>query len=1681
MALLNNIKSNLQDKQTQNRVILLLLAVILIWGAYLRFVGINWDDYTHIHPDERFLTGLTAEISTPESFRQYLTTSESPLNVYNLRDVFYVYGNLPMTGTYFAAQQFERLRPTFCGEGADGPFCKVDLTTYDGVHIVGRFLSALLDVGTIALTFLIGSRLYSRRVGLLAAFFMATAAMAIQQSHFYTSDNWSVFFIALTLYSAILISENGRSWIDWLMFGVWLGLAAASRVNVGVMAVVSIIAGIVWIIRQYRTADDDGIYTELEFWQWIRSESATDIRRTFYLGLFTAGLATFMMFRIAMPYAFADSTILQNQGVDPDSLSHRIQLIVGFNPQWRDDIDEVLRLHSPDSTFPPVLQWMDRPDFIHPFINISLWGMGPIAGFLAFAGLGLAGWQIINGRKQWLAHLVPVAWVMIYFVYTGAQFTKIMRYFLPIYPALAVLAAWLIFTLWDELDISTRLAGTMTRLRNLGASELPFLPRMRHLVVELLRPTVVLAAVFAILGSFIWSYAFSRVYTKPITRVAATEWIFDYVPTAATLILDESTPSGKPFYQIPVRDINTTPGGAEIPFVFVPREGVTANAVRLNYVSGAIGEGADLQLSLRDPGGNVISQGSVQLPADLNDEVLEVPIQTVQLEKDVSYEVRISHGGLGGLRMRTSILTSEHWDDSLPQRYNGLDPFSQYYYQSPTGQMTTFHGDNEEKRGQLNQWLNDADYVMISSQRAMWTVPRMEVTFPLMGHYYDSLFDGRLNYDLVQTFSGDIRFGPIRISDVTGRVGFGTEPAATNEIPGILAVEESFSVYEHPPVWIFRKNDSYTPENTFAVLNEVDMSKAFYQNPQQAASTPNGLALTSEQFARQQTGGSFNDRFAVDGVLSNNPLLAAGVWWLLIIVIGRLAFPLCYTLFQGLPDRGYALSKILGLLLISWLAWLGASIGVVTFGRVSLIIATLLLLGVAIYLETRNGGAIRSFLSEKRNLIFFIESLGIVLFIFMLLIRSRNPEVWHLFYGGEKPMDVSYFTAVLKSSTFPPYDPWHAGSYINYYYYGFVFAAVPTLFLGIVPTVAYNLILPMLFSITGLGAFGIGAALTNWLSKEGIIRSNNILGTAEEAESAAEDQNRKMVRGGLAAAIATLILGNLHQLNIVFMLWDRASTADIDAHWIRRALNGAFNRLGSDTPAPIDPSEWFWAASRAIETPQGEVAPITEFPFFTFLYGDLHAHMIALPLSMLALGWAVSLVLSKTKRLTPIQWFVGALAIGSLYPTNSWDYPVQLVIGILAVTWVAIQAHGLKVTSLGRIGMSAIGLFIGSRLLFEPFWSNFGTAYGTVKRWEGATTSLEDFLTIYGLFLLVTLTWLLIDFIDWNGREDNPYRFNSQTVLGLLLGLFLIVTVVRFLLPEVEVVSMALLMVLVAGLMGLRPNISAAKRTINILISSAFGLTLFVELFVLDGDIGRMNTVFKFYMQSWLILAIISGATLPIILSKIKELWHPRAAQAWQISLATLVFLAALYPVLATRGKFEVRPEKETATPTLDGMAFMDYVTYNDNGRQISLAGDYEALKWMQRNISGSPVVAEAHSNNPYRSIGNRVAMYTGLPSIVGWDWHQRQQRPTLPGEVVSNRIQDVSLLYQSSNTAETMRIVEKYDVSFIYAGELEQAYYGNTHIQTFDQLVNEGRLSLVYTNPTTKIYQVVPSNIAAN
>ncbi|MEZ4517703.1 MAG: DUF2298 domain-containing protein [Chloroflexota bacterium] len=248
--------------------------------------------------------------------------------------------------------------------------------------------------------------------------------------------------------------------------------------------------------------------------------------------------------------------------------------------------------------------------------------------------------------------------------------------------------------------------------------------------------------------------------------------------------------------------------------------------------------------------------------------------------------------------------------------------------------------------------------------------------------------------------------------------------------------------------------------------------------------------------------------------------------------------------------------------------------------------------------------------------------------------------------------------------------------------------------------------------------------------------------------------------------------------------------------------------------------------------------------------------------------------------------------------------------------------------------------------------------------------------------------------------------------LLLVLGLFIVLDLL--LLWRGCDSASALPLLVISGLLALRPNLETSRRIVLALMAAALGLTLLVEIVVLDGDISRMNTVFKFYLQVWLMLSIACAVAAiwawPAIASK------PRLRPVWTTIFAVLVAAALLYPLTATPAKWRIRMNPD-APNTLNGMAFMPYVEYGDtdymgNPQTVRLADDYGAILWMQRNIEGSPVIAEATTGNYYRSIANRVAMYTGLPDIVGWDWHQRQQRAVVPNSMVSDRATDVNSLY---------------------------------------------------------------------
>jgi uncharacterized membrane protein len=227
-----------------------------------------------------------------------------------------------------------------------------------------------------------------------------------------------------------------------------------------------------------------------------------------------------------------------------------------------------------------------------------------------------------------------------------------------------------------------------------------------------------------------------------------------------------------------------------------------------------------------------------------------------------------------------------------------------------------------------------------------------------------------------------------------------------------------------------------------------------------------------------------------------------------------------------------------------------------------------------------------------------------------------------------------------------------------------------------------------------------------------------------------------------------------------------------------------------------------------------------------------------------------------------------------------------------------------------------------------------------------------------------------------------------------------------------------------------------------------------------------MNTVFKFYLQAWVLLSITAAVALGWLVRKAaRERVLRRVRPAWVAVAAVLILAAAAYPLLASKAKVGLR---FTDMPlSLDGMQYMDFAQYLDDGKNLNLPADAKAIRWLQDNVLGTPVVLEGRS--PVYRWGSRISIYTGLPTVLGWDVHQGQQRAGY-SSMLQERSVDVERAYGTVNTDETLGILHKYQVRYVVIGGLERAYYPAIGLAKFNTMPD---LGLVYDADGVQIYEV--------
>lgn len=779
------------------------------------------------------------------------------------------------------------------------------------------------------------------------------------------------------------------------------------------------------------------------------------------------------------------------------------------------------------------------------------------------------------------------------------------------------------------------------------------------------------------------------------------------------------------------------------------------------------------------------------------------------------------------------------------------------------------------------------------------------------------------------------------------------------------------------------------------------------------------------------------------------------VWWLWVELLGVIALPMTFHLFRNLPDRGYAFSKPLALLLLSYSAWLTATLRLLPNARGSSILL-LFLLGVgSLFLLGRQRRSLIEFISANRFPILATEVLFGGAFVLWAVVRAYNPEIHHT----EQPMDFAFLNGILRSQYFPPNDPWLSGHSISYYYFGYLIMAQLVSLTGVASSVGYNLSLALLFALAATGAFS--------------IVFNLVAGQRSEEEKGA-GRTGIALSCGILAALLLVGVGNLE--GVLEML--HAHGGGSTAFWQWVGIKGLALPYQSAHWYPTD-GWWWWRATRVIDTVVGGKSldyTISEFPYFSFLLGDLHPHVMGLPFILMALALSLNIFKAPESaspawiRQRPVEFAALAMCLGALSFINSWDFPTFSAIFLGAAL---LRKYLLEKSVDGHFwrGWLAFGALLGlaAVLLYLPFYIAFRTQASGILPVQGVGTRPLHYFLFWGLLLLLSSSyalyklWEVAQRGDWHRRDIYTAMLVLAPPILWILATLGIGAVTGAMAKSLEnlaqklasiwpfLIGTGLLLFLVVN------RVRAMKREGSIgwgadlfallLVFSGLMLTTGCELFYIRDVFGnRMNTVFKFYYQAWVILAIASAFGLYYIVSRGRS----PAFWGWWVLATTMLVASLVYPAAAVFAKTDAFSRR----PTLDGLAFV----------KASNAAEYEAIQWLSRNARGAPVVVEA-TGGAYSQYG-RVSAYTGLPTLLGWAGHEIQWRGS--AQPFAGREEDIAQIYQSGDVNRVASLLKKHNVTYVYVGHLERTKYRVAGLESLGEI-----LGVAFKNQGVTIYQV--------
>ncbi len=815
------------------------------------------------------------------------------------------------------------------------------------------------------------------------------------------------------------------------------------------------------------------------------------------------------------------------------------------------------------------------------------------------------------------------------------------------------------------------------------------------------------------------------------------------------------------------------------------------------------------------------------------------------------------------------------------------------------------------------------------------------------------------------------------------------------------------------------------------------------------------------------------------------------LWWLAVEVMALAALPLTLRFLGRLPDRGLALSKTFGLLLTGYGLWILNMARVVPNTGRGIAGVILLIAIVSVLVAWRRRGELSELLRERWAYALGIEALFFASFTIAAWLRSYVPDIG----GTEKPMDFMFLNATSRAERFPPPDPWLSGFDVAYYYFGYLLVGTVGQLAGVATNVGYNLGLAMIAALTVTGAFGLGYDAVAMARPEasGDRASEREDGSWVAALRRGGVWPRPAVVGAVAA-VGVVLLGNLEG---VFEF-----TA---AHGL--FSNGFYSWLevkdlgirAVDTPSWYPTESWsFWwwfRASRVLSRPfgGGELEIITEFPAFSFVLGDLHPHVMALPFMLLAGGAALHL-LASPEPLDLAYWLrrpgvlVGcALVVGGLGFINTWDAPTFGILLVGAALVRNLQLAGpdgrrrvaFRVFDVVTFAAPLIGLALAAYAPF--FFGSLDSQADGVTATSDPGTRPVDLVIFWGpmaVALVPFVVWRL-----WEAHRERPLAAREVLVafappaLLFIAWLFwdpvaAVAGALRIPLREAAsglggrldarageyLTLMALAALLAGAILALWREIDRASPRMLTVVALTFAAlgTLLVygpELFYLVDSFGtRMNTVFKLWFQAWVLLGVASACAACELWSAWLAPERRRPGLVWAGVAAIVLLGGLLYPVGATLA----RTDGLGGPRTMDGLAFV----------RALYPGEYEAIRWLYERRRHDIVIAEAVGKD--YTYGGRMSAATGIPAPLQWPGHEFQWR----GETESqgSRQADIDRLYSSTNPADVADVVNRYGITFVIVGRTEREQFPEEGLAKFDDILGPP----VFQSGNTRIYSTI-------